>query len=108
MAKQAVRQSRQRSAPVRVSENATTDSSYEGQLGVAEIGEILKAHRANAAETRLAFLEAHPHYIACSVAGCEGLVGPNYQRLSPDGRKYGFCPRRQVHARLMPQVFAGR
>jgi hypothetical protein len=78
---------------------------YRGQLGPEAIGDILKASRANAAKARAAFLKSHPHYTACSVAGCQGLVGPLYQRVTPDGRRYGFCPRRRVHAQLMPDVF---
>ena len=81
---------------------------YRGQLGPETISDILKANRANAAKARAAFLKSHPHYTACSVAGCQGLVGPLYQRTTPDGRPYGFCPRRRVHAQLMPEVFANR
>jgi hypothetical protein len=86
----------------------TAPNGYEGQMGQTEVTAILKIHRANAAEARLAFLQSHPDYLPCSVAGCEGLVGPNYQRVTVQGRKYGFCPRRKVHARLMPFVFSAR
>lgn len=78
---------------------------FRGQLGPETIGDILKSNRTNASKARTAFLKSHPHYTACSVAGCQGLVGPLYQRTTPDGRKYGFCPRRRVHANLMPEVF---
>lgn len=105
------RQSQPRTTQVdessRVAEASVT-AGYDGQMNQSEITEILKVHRANAAEARQAFLASHPHYIACSVAGCEGLVGPNYQRVTPEGRQYGFCPRRKVHARLMPFVFGLR
>ena len=78
---------------------------YRGQLDPQAIGDILKSNRTNASKARSAFLKSHAHYTACSVAGCQGLVGPMYQRTTPDGRKYGFCPRRRVHAQLMPEVF---
>ena len=78
---------------------------FRGQLGPEVIGDILKSNRTNASKARAAFLKSHPHYTACSVAGCQGLVGPLYQRATLDGRKYGFCPRRRVHAQLMPEVF---
>ena len=78
---------------------------FRGQLGPETIGDILKSNRTNAGKARTAFLKSHPHYSACSVAGCQGLVGPLYQRTTPDGHKYGFCPRRRVHASLMPEVF---
>jgi hypothetical protein len=106
MATQARSRTREQQKTKQVAE--TPAVGYQGQLGAGAIGEILKTHRANAAEARSAFLEAHPHYLPCSVAGCEGLVGPNYQRVTSEGMKYGFCPRRQVHTRLMPQVFRSR
>jgi hypothetical protein len=93
-------------------QSATADSQspkapkpFRGQLGPEAIGDILKSNRTNASKARAAFLKSHLHYTACSVAGCQGLVGPMYQRTTPDGRKYGFCPRRRVHAQLMPEVF---
>ena len=82
-----------------------TPKPFRGQLGPEVIGDILKSNRTNASKARTAFLKSHPHYTACSVAGCQGLVGPLYQRTSPDGPRYGFCPRRRVHAQLMPEVF---
>jgi hypothetical protein len=54
---------------------------------------------------RTAFLAEHPNYIACAVQGCPGLVGPAYQRLNTDGTKWGVCPRRSTHTRLMPELF---
>ena len=78
---------------------------FRGQLGPETISDILKSNRTNASKARSAFLKSHPHYTACSVAGCQGLVGPLYQRVTPDAHKYGFCPRRRVHAQLMPEVF---
>jgi hypothetical protein len=81
---------------------------YDGQLEAADLALILRARRASATRARTEFLRAHPEYIACAVAGCDGLVGPAYQSLVAGGRKYGLCPRRQVHARLMPAVFGSR
>jgi hypothetical protein len=90
-------------------QSATTERQapkpFRGQLGPEAIGDILKSNRTNASKARTAFLKSHLQYTACSVAGCQGLVGPMYQRTTPDGRKYGFCPRRRVHAQLMPEVF---
>ncbi len=90
-------------------QSATTEHQapkpFRGQLGPEAIGDILKSNRTNASKARTAFLKSHPQYTACSVAGCQGLVGPLYQRTTPDGREYGFCPRRRVHAQLMPAVF---
>lgn len=99
---------REPSEPTRIAAIKPIATGYKGQLTAGEITDILRENRASAAQARSDFLKAHPHYMACSVAGCEGLVGPNFQRLTPDGTKYGFCPRRQVHARLMPDVFPGR
>ena len=48
---------------------------FRGQLGPEAIGDILKSNRTNASKARSAFLKSHPHYTACSVAGCQGLVG---------------------------------
>lgn len=79
--------------------------AYRGQLDPKAVADILRANRASAAQARTQFLKSHPDYTACSVAGCQGLVGPAYQRTTPDGRSYGFCPRRRVHAQLMPDVF---
>lgn len=87
------------------SENPKATKAFRGQLGPEAIGDILKSNRTNASKARTAFLKSHAQYTACSVAGCQGLVGPLYQRTTRDGRKYGFCPRRRVHAQLMPEVF---
>lgn len=92
----------------RVAETRPNPVTYDGQLGPEQIADIFADNRQFAAQQREDFLKAHPHYSPCSVAGCEGLVGPNYQRVTPNGRSYGFCPRRQAHARLMPQIFRAR
>ena len=94
-----------RQSATSASQERKAPKGYRGQLGPEQIGDILKSNRTNASKARAAFLKSHPHYTACSVAGCQGLVGPLYQRTTPDGRTYGFCPRRRVHAQLMPEVF---
>ena len=79
--------------------------TFEGQLS----GELLAQHLANsrrsALEARTAYLKAHPEYIPCVVAGCLGLVAPNFQRKTADGVRWGVCPRQAAHATLQPAVF---
>jgi len=99
-------QTARRQSAISASPKNQAPKPFRGQLGPEAIGNILKSNRTNASKARTAFLKSHPQYTACSVAGCQGLVGPMYQRTTPDGRKYGFCPRRRVHAQLMPEVFA--
>jgi hypothetical protein len=99
-------QTARRQSATAANQERTASRAYRGQLGPETIGDILKSNRTNAAKARAAFLKSHPDYTACSVAGCQGLVGPLCQRTTPDGRKYGFCPRRRVHTQLMPEVFS--
>jgi hypothetical protein len=79
---------------------------YDGQLSEKQLRDLIKERGEQAAARRLAWMQAHPDWIACSIAGCQGLVSPAYQRTAPNGEKYGFCPRRTSHARLMPALFA--
>ena len=79
---------------------------YDGQLSEDQLRALIRERGENAAARRLAWLAEHPDWIACSVQGCQGLVSPAFQRKSPSGETYGFCPRRTSHARLMPALFA--
>lgn len=78
---------------------------YEGQLSEDQLRQMIKERGEAAAARRLAWMQAHPDWLACAVAGCSGLVNPTYQRTAPNGEKFGFCPRRTTHARLMPALF---
>lgn len=79
---------------------------YDGQLNEDQLRTLVKERGEQAAARRLSWLQGHPDWIACAVAGCSGLVSPQYQRKAPNGEAYGFCPRRTSHARLMPALFA--
>jgi hypothetical protein len=79
---------------------------YDGQLNQDQLRALIKERGEQAAARRLAWMQAHPDWIACAVAGCSGLVSPPYQRTAPNGEKYGFCPRRTTHARIYPALFA--
>ena len=78
---------------------------YQGQMSEDELRSLLKERGEAAALRRIEWLQQHPGWLPCSIAGCSGLVGPNYQRRTPQGEVYGFCPRRQVHANLFPELF---
>lgn len=84
----------------------TERTVYDGQLSEEQLRELIRERGEAAAARRLAWLQAHPDWIACAIAGCSGLVSPTYQRKAPNGEVYGFCPRRTSHARLMPALFA--
>ena len=90
----------------RPSGQTNTRTVYVGQLSEEQLRQLIKERGEQAAARRLAWMQAHPDWIACAVAGCSGLVGPNYQRKDPQGQPHGFCPRRTSHARLMPALFA--
>src|SRR4051794_12859349 len=79
---------------------------YDGQLNEDQLRALIKERGEQAAARRLTWMQEHPDWIACAIAGCSGLVSPAYQRTAPDGERYGFCPRRTSHARLMPGLFA--
>jgi hypothetical protein len=78
---------------------------YPGQLTEEQLRELIRERGEAAAARRLAWLQDHQDWIPCAVAGCSGLVTPTFQRLASNGTVYGFCPRRSVHARLMPGLF---
>lgn len=78
---------------------------YEGQRDAAGITELMRANAEAREAARAAFLVANPDYIACAVAGCNGLVAPAFQRKGADGTSWGLCPRRAQHAALMPDLF---
>jgi hypothetical protein len=82
------------------------NTGYKGQRDAAGLAALMAANREAQEAARLAYLKAHPEFLPCAVGGCSGLVGPAYQRSAPDGSKWGLCPRRDAHLRLMPEVFA--
>src|SRR4051812_17696185 len=84
---------------------STKRTLFDGQLGEDQLRALIKDRGEQAAARRLAWMQAHPDWIACAIAGCSGLVSPAYQRKAPNGETYGFCPRRTSHARLMPELF---
>lgn len=84
----------------------TTITGYKGQRDAAGLLALMAANREAQEAARTAYLKANPDYLPCAVSGCSGLVGPNFQRTGPDGSKWGLCPRRDAHLRLMPEVFA--
>jgi hypothetical protein len=79
-------------------------TTYEGQLGLADLRAILHSNREAAAEARAAFLLSHPDYVPCSIAGCQGLVAPAFRR-TVNSKPWNLCPRRSAHARLFPTLF---
>ena len=79
--------------------------AFEGQRNAAELQALMDARRKTTLAARASYLKAHPDYIACAVERCMGLVGPAFQRQADDGSKWGLCPRRDAHVRLMPEVF---
>ena len=85
--------------------NRPAIKSYRGQKDAAGLKALMAANRRAQELARAAYLKAHPEFIACIVETCQGLVGPNYQRQGPDG-PWGLCPRRDFHAKAMPEVFA--
>jgi len=85
---------------------ASTRTARGLRLDVAELKLFLEENRKAAAKRRAEYLKAHPDYIECLVAGCDGLVSPRFVRTAPDGRQYGLCPRRERHARIAGSAFA--
>jgi hypothetical protein len=85
---------------------ASTRTSRGLRLNVTELKAFFEANRQASAKRRTAYLKAHPDYIECLVAGCDGLVSPRFVRTAPDGQPYGLCPRRARHAQVAGEAFA--
>jgi hypothetical protein len=75
------------------------------RLGAIELQAFIDDARIQAAKRREGFLKANNDWSACIVEGCTGVVKPAFVRRTADGRRYGYCPRRTTHQRLMPGVF---
>lgn len=81
---------------------------FPGQKDEAELRALIAGRQDDYQARRAAWLAEHADWLACAIAGCSGLVRPTYIRTSPTGERYGLCPRRSVHARLMPNLFAAK
>ena len=87
-------------------ENAMTRQTRAPlRLGADGLRSLLGDARAAAATRRAEWLAQHTDYVECVVAGCTGVVGPNFIRRTPRGDRYGLCPRREQHHRLFPAIF---
>lgn len=83
-----------------------TVTVYEGQKTEGELRALINGRQDDYQARRSAWLADHEDWLPCGVSGCSGLVKPFYIRTSPSGEKYGLCPRRSSHSRLMPNLFA--
>lgn len=82
-------------------------TAFDGQLSKDQLKAAMGDGRQARLAARAEFLKAHPDYLPCAVAGCEGLVNPMYIRgYLEDGTPWGLCPRTAIHARLAPELFA--
>ncbi len=81
-------------------------SSQPLRLSGADLRALVEASREAAAQRREGYLAVHPDYIPCVVEACTGLVNPAFIRTLPDGRRYGYCPRRRFHAQVEAEAFA--
>lgn len=84
----------------------TASRTHGMRLNVAELRSLIEQNRLEAQKRRTAYLKAHPDYLECVVAGCDGLVSPRFVRTTSDGQRYGFCPRRQRHQQVAAEAFA--
>lgn len=85
------------------------NTPFDGQRSSSELGDLLSGTRGARLVRRAEFLAAHPDHFACAVAGCEGLVGPDYIRgYDAAGKPWGLCPRAAIHSILDPRNFPPR
>lgn len=86
-----------------------TNTPFDGQQSSQALSDLLTNGREARIARRAKFLADNPTHFACAVAGCEGLVSPDYTRgYDATGKPWGLCPRSGIHSLIDPRNFPPR